>query len=687
MITCGPIYIKLISQETIQQILGKLNIIDIIGEFVKLKKRGSNYLGLCPFHNEKTPSFTVSPAKEIYKCFGCGRSGNTISFIMEHEKYSYVETLKWLAGKYGIEIEETFQNDEQRQTRQLADSLYIVNSFAQQFFSQQLFETEEGQDIGLAYFKERGFREEIIKKFQLGYSPEQRDAFTKEAIAKQYNAELLIKAGLSANRNEQLVDNYRGRVIFPVHNHSGKVLGFGARILKSNDKAPKYINTPENEIYIKSKILYGSYFARQAIDKADECLLVEGYTDVLSLHQAGIENAVASGGTSLTPDQLRLVKKYSNNLTIIYDGDSAGIKAALRGLDLALEEGLNVKLVLIPDKEDPDSYVNKVGAAAFRDFIEKNKKDFILFQLEVALKDAGSDSAKKAEVVNKMAETISRINKAEDFTKQQDYIKQCAEVLKIDEGGLHTLVNKFIRDRITTQERRLTAEDTRQQEENAKQGESSQYDDATFTLLFKDELQEREVARILLEHGIKKFDDSKLVADYIFEEIDDESLVDNKEVIRLINTFKELLMQDAGKADKNYFVYHPDVKLSTLAVSLLNLPYEESDRWRSEFSQASGYRKNLFEQSYEDFIRTIDRDNREDLMGFLKMDEDKTNDEVESAVNYLKLRKVKRMLLQNQLDMEKQHSPEENIMLHQTHEHLKQMEINLTRKMGTVIIR
>lgn len=606
---------------------------------------------------------------------------------MEHEKYSYVETLKWLASKYGIEIEETFQNDEQRQTRQLADSLYIVNSFAQQFFSQQLFETEEGQDIGLAYFKERGFREEIIKKFQLGYSPEQRDAFTKEAIAKQYNAELLIKAGLSANRNEQLVDNYRGRVIFPVHNHSGKVLGFGARILKSNDKAPKYINTPENEIYIKSKILYGSYFARQAIDKADECLLVEGYTDVLSLHQAGIENAVASGGTSLTPDQLRLVKKYSNNLTIIYDGDSAGIKAALRGLDLALEEGLNVKLVLIPDKEDPDSYVNKVGAAAFRDFIEKNKKDFILFQLEVALKDAGSDSAKKAEVVNKMAETISRINKAEDFTKQQDYIKQCAEVLKIDEGGLHTLVNKFIRDRITTQERRLTAEDTRQQEENAKQGESSQYDDATFTLLFKDELQEREVARILLEHGIKKFDDSKLVADYIFEEIDDESLVDNKEVIRLINTFKELLMQDAGKADKNYFVYHPDVKLSTLAVSLLNLPYEESDRWRSEFSQASGYRKNLFEQSYEDFIRTIDRDNREDLMGFLKMDEDKTNDEVESAVNYLKLRKVKRMLLQNQLDMEKQHSPEENIMLHQTHEHLKQMEINLTRKMGTVIIR
>ena len=327
-----------------------------------------------------------------------------------------------------------FTTDEQRQQVQTADSLYIINSFAQQFFSSQLFETEEGQDIGLSYLKERGFREEVIKKFQLGYSPMQRDAFAKEAIAKQYNAELLIKTGLVVNRNEQLQDNYRGRVIFPVHNHSGKVLGFGARILKSNDKAPKYINTPENEIYVKSKILYGSYFARQAIDKSDECLLVEGYTDVISLHQSGIENVVASGGTSFTADQLRLIKKYTNNLTIIYDGDAAGIKAALRGLDMALEEGLNVKLVLIPDNEDPDSYVNKVGPTVFREFIQRNKRDFILFQLDVALKDAGSDSNKKAEVVNQIAETISRINKAEDFTKQQDYIKQCSEILKIDES-------------------------------------------------------------------------------------------------------------------------------------------------------------------------------------------------------------------------------------------------------------
>jgi DNA primase len=484
-----------------------------------------------------------------------------------------------------------------------------------------------------------------------------------------------------------LQDNYRGRIIFPIHNHSGKVLGFGARILKSNDKAPKYINTPENEIYIKSKILYGSYFARQAIDKADECLLVEGYTDVVSLHQAGIENVVASGGTSLTPDQLRLVRKYSNNLTIIYDGDAAGIKAALRGLDLALEEGLNVKLVLIPDKEDPDSYVNKVGASAFKDFIQKNKKDFILFQLEVALKDAGNDSVKKSEVVNRMAETISKINKAEDFTKQQDYIKHCSEILKIDETGLHALVNKFIRDRISTMERKLPFEEAKKIEENTRQAEEKNYDDATFNLLFKDDLQEREVARILLEYGIKKWDDTKLIAEYIFEEMVDESLVDNTDVIRLIAVFKEALQNNPETVNRNYFIYHPDTELSALAVSLLNFPYEESDHWRKEFSQSTGYQKNLFEQSYEDFIKSIAPGNDEKLMGFLKMDEDKTNEEVVSVVNYLKLRKIKRMLLENQLDMEKKHSPEEYNMLHQTHEHLKQMEINFTKKMGAVIIR
>ena len=680
----------MIAQNTIQQILSRIDIIDVIGGFVKLKKRGTNYLGLCPFHNERTPSFTVSPSKEIYKCFGCGKSGNTISFLMEHEKYSYVDSLRWLANRYGIEIEETFATDEQRQQMQVADSLYIINNFAQQFFTKTLFETEEGRDIGLSYLKERGFREDIIKKFQLGYNPEARDSFTKAAVAGQYNTELLVKTGLVVSRNEQLTDNYRGRVIFPVHNHSGKVLGFGARILKTNDKAPKYINTPENEIYVKSKILYGSYFARQAIDKADECLLVEGYTDVISLHQSGIENVVASGGTSLTQDQLRLIRKYTNNLTIIYDGDAAGVKAALRGLDLALEEGLNVKLVLIPDKEDPDSYVNKVGASAFNEFVRSNRKDFILFQLEVALKDTGGDTTKKSKVVNSIAETISKINKAEDFTKQQDYIKQCSEILKIDESGLHALVNKFIRNRISTQEKALPPDSYRDEarlhEENAQKAAVTDYDDTTFNLLFKDELQEKEFARVLLEHGNKKWNGGT-IADHMLDEILDEGLFDNAEVLKLISEYKKNIEKGRTIPDKNTFVYSNDPVISSFAVSLLNFPYEESDHWKKEFSSSTGYQQKLFEQSYEDFLRSVSIGNENELLTFLKMDEDRTHIEVESALSYLKLKKIKRMLLENQVDMEKKHTPEEYHDLAQTHEHLKQMEREISGKLGSVIIK
>jgi DNA primase len=423
-----------------------------------------------------------------------------------------------------------------------------------------------------------------------------------------------------------------------------------------------------------------------AIDKADECLLVEGYTDVIALHQAGIENVVASGGTSLTADQLRLIKKYTNNLTIVYDGDAAGVKAALRGLDMALEEGLNVKLVLIPDGDDPDSYVNKAGAAAFKEFVQKNKKDFILFQLQVALKDAGNDSVKKSEVVNTIAETISRINKAEDFTKQQDYIKQCAELLKIDEAGLHALVNKFIRNRISTQEKRLPFEEAKQFEENAKQAAETDYDDRTFSLLFKDELQEKEIARILLEHGLKPYDGAKLIAEHVFEEMVDESLFDNAEVLILLNTFKMLLQSNPSAAGKSFFIYHEDMRLSTLAVSLLNVPYEESEHWKREFSQATGYQKGLFQMSYEEFSRTIKPANESELLNYLKTEEDKTHIEVDSALNYLKLRKIKRMLLENQADMDKPHTDEERLMLYSTHQHLKQMEIEITKKLGSVII-
>ncbi len=674
----------MISQQTIQEILHRIDIIDVVGEFVKLKKRGANYLGNCPFHNEKTPSFTVSPAKEIYKCFGCGKSGNTISFIMEHEKYSYVEALKWLAQKYGIEVEETFINQDQREQFQTADSLYIINNFAEKFFSDQLFKTEEGRNIGLSYFKERGFRESIVEKFRLGYAPDTRTSFTDEALKKQYNKELLLKAGLITERNGTLQDNYRRRVIFPIHNNSGKVIGFGARILKTNEKAPKYINTPENEIYVKSKILYGSYFARTAIDKADECLLVEGYTDVVSLHQAGIENVVASGGTSLTIDQLRLIKKYTGNLTIIYDGDGAGVKAALRGLGMALEEGLNVRLVLIPDNEDPDSYVNKVGASAFAEFIQTNKKDFILFQLELSLKEIGSDPVKKSEVVNKIAESISRVNKAEDFTKQQDYIKQSAAILNIDEAGLHALVNKYIRDRIAVQEKKSIPVEVNKAA--VAQAASESFDDATFDLIFKDQLQEKELARILLEYGNQYWDGQTRIASFIFEEID-EMDIEDKEVYELAHAIKDLLHHRPELYNDKYFIYHENKSLSTFAISLLNHPYEESKKWVEKAGQNMGYQKSLFQQDYASFVRTLSQGNESELLGYKKISEDRTKEIVISSIRYLKLKKIKRMLLQNQMDMESDKGFEKFPELHFIHKSLKDMEKEITDQLGTVILQ
>ncbi len=675
----------MISPQSIQQVLARIDILDIVGGFVRLKKRGANYLGLCPFHNEKTPSFTVSPTKEIFKCFGCGKSGNSISFIMEHEKLSYVEAIRWLAAKYNIELEETQASPEQKLQQQASESLVIVNQFAQEYYANNLFETEEGQAAGLSYLKERGFTEEIIRKFGLGYAGTQKDALAKKAVALQYNPEILQKAGLVVNRYEQMVDNYRDRIIFPVHNNSGKVIGFGARLIKSNDKAPKYINTPENEVYIKSKILYGTYFARHAIDKADECLLVEGYTDVISLHQAGIENVVASGGTSLTQDQLRLIKKYTKNLTIIYDGDAAGIKAALRGLDMALEESLNVKLVLIPDKEDPDSYVQKLGANQFRNFVLHNKKDFILFQLEVSMKEAGEDASKKSEVVNQVAETISKIDKTEDFTRQQDYIRQCAQILHIDETGFTSLVNKFIRNRISLQEQKMPFEEAKYHEENAKKAEENNFDDQTFNLLYRDDLQEREVARILLEYGTKKWDEDHLIAEHVLSELPEEDLIDNKTVLKLVEEYKQTLA-DHITPDRNHFIYHPDTALSTLAVSLLHFPYEESIHWKRELSQSSGYQKSLFEQDYKSFMQTTKKENESVLLSYLKMGKDNTHEEVESVINYLKLRKIKRLLLQNHKDMEKADVSQQSTLL-MTHQHLKQLEMELTRKLGTVVLK
>lgn len=649
----------MISKETIQLIQNNIKIEEIIGSFVNLKRRGSNLLGLCPFHNEKSPSFTVSPAKEIYKCFGCGKSGNSIGFLMDLEKYSYVEALKWLANKYNIEVEETETTPELKLYQQSSDSLFIINNFGQKFFSEALFESEEGQDIALSYLKERGFREEILKKFQIGYNPETGDQFAKAAVSFQFNKELLQKSGLVVNRDEKLKDNYRGRIIFPIHNQSGKISGFGARLIKKNDKAPKYINTPENEIYVKSKILYGSYFARMAIDKADECLLVEGYTDVVSLHQAGVENVVASGGTSLTPDQLRLIKKYTNNLTIIYDGDGAGIKAAVRGMDLALEEGLNVKLVLIPDNEDPDSYVNKIGPTAFKAFIDTNKKDFVIFQLGLSLKEAGTDSVKKSAVVNRIAETISKITKAEHFTKRQDYIQQVAELLKIDEVGLNDLVNKFIREKIQKEDSRdQTNTILKNEEPSASKAETTE-EDKVDSLFNKDELQERAIVRSLLEFGLKKWNEEITVADYIFEQMDENDLVgmiENTVLVKIIDSYRNFYNK-GEKPTKNDFLYYEDEMMSRLVISLMDTQTEISSRWK------------------------------EHLEGDILTREDLFKEEVTSTLSYFKLRKIKKLIDENQKELEKSTDEGEQYLYLKTHVELKLEEQIITKLLGTVIFK
>lgn len=646
----------MIPQETIQQIVSRIDIIEIINSFVKLKKRGTNYIGLCPFHNEKTPSFTVSPSKEIYKCFGCGRSGNTITFLMEHEKYSYVEALKWLAAKYNVEIEEKETSPEYKQQQQVADSLYVINNFAQQFFTDTLFNTEEGINVGLSYLKERGFREEVIKKFELGYNPEGRDTLANAAIEKQFNADLLQKSGLVVARDSGLQDNYRGRVIFPVHNQSGKVCGFGARLIKKNDKAPKYINTPENEIYVKSKILYGLWFARQAIDKNDECLLVEGYTDVVSLHQAGIENVVASGGTSLTPDQLRLIKKYTSNLTILYDGDAAGVKAALRGLDLALEEGLNVQLALLPNNEDPDSYVNKFGTQKFTEFIRENKKDFILFQLEFSLAEAGDDTNRKAQIVNRIAESISKINKAEDFTKQQDYIRKTAEILKVDEGGLHNLVNKFVREKFSKDEKKLFQQDKFSQQLPNDIPETASETEESLGLI-KDEIyHERSLVRCLLEYGLNEWEGEKKVADYLLYDFLEEDTLQEGMLKKIVDTYKAWYEENLEPTAKN-FLYTDDLAMSNTVVHLIEFPYEVSDGWAKK---------------YEMPVPTKEETYKTDII---------------STLRYLELKKIKKLINLNADELGKTKSTDRQILLIQTHSHLKEMEMQLTKEIGMVIMK
>ncbi len=430
----------MIDQATIDKIMAATDIVDVVSDFVSLRRRGANYWGLCPFHDDRSPSFSVSPSKGVCKCFSCGKGGSAIHFIMEHEQLSYYEALKYLAKKYNIEVHEKELSDEERQKRSERENMFVINTFAQEFFSKSLLETDEGRSVGLAYFKERGFNEDIIRKFGLGYSPEKRDALAVEAQKRGYKIDYLLKTGLCREgQNGRIYDLFSGRVMFPVYSVSGKVVAFGGRILKSGVKISKYFNSPESDIYHKSDELYGIYQAKRAIEKERRCYLVEGYTDVLSMHQSGIENVVASSGTALTHGQIRLIHRFTDNITVLYDGDAPGIKASLRGIDLLLQEGLNIKVVLLPDGEDPDSFSKSQSAESFTRYIKGHETDFIRFKTQLLLEDAGEDPIKRADIISNIVESISLIP---DAIVRSVYVQECSRLLQIDEQVLLSELNK-----------------------------------------------------------------------------------------------------------------------------------------------------------------------------------------------------------------------------------------------------
>lgn len=480
-----------------------MRVEEVIGDFVQLKRAGSNYKGLSPFSNERTPSFMVSPAKQIWKDFSSGKGGNAIAFLMEHEHFTYPEALRYLAKKYHIEIEENEISSEEKEKENERESLYIVSEFAQKFFAQTLTETEEGKAIGLTYFKERGFSLETIKKFRLGYSPDAWTAFTDTALAKGFQLQFLENTGLTIVKDDKKFDRFKGRVMFPIHSMSGRVLGFGGRILTQDKKAAKYLNSPESEIYHKSKILYGIFHAKQAIVKADNCFLVEGYTDVIQLHQKGIENVVASSGTALTPDQIRLIHRLTNNITMLYDGDAAGLRASIRGVDLILEQGMNVKICTFPEGEDPDSFARKTAYEDLVLYLENNATDFIRFKASLLMQEAKNDPIKKAETIRDIVESISKIS---DLIKQEIYIRECASIMDISENVLFSTLSQITKKDLyqgQKVERNKPLEVTRTKAEQAK------------IAINRLNVLERDLIKHLLLYGdrICTFTDAILVAD------------------------------------------------------------------------------------------------------------------------------------------------------------------------------
>jgi DNA primase len=571
----------MIDRSTVERILDAAQIIDVVQDFVPLKKRGVNYLGLCPFHNEKTPSFTVSPSKEIFKCFGCGKVGNSVNFVMEHEHLTYPEALKYLAKKYHIEVVEKELSQDELDKQNERESLLVVTAYAARQFTENLFQTNEGISVGLSYFRERGFRQDILKKFEVGYSFEKRDAFSKKALEEGYKQDFLVRTGLSIQHEGRVFDRFASRVMFPIHSLSGQVLGFGGRILKSDPKSAKYLNSPESEIYHKSRILYGAYQARKAITQDDRCYLVEGYTDVLSLHEAGIENVVASSGTSLTQEQIRLIKRFTQNITILYDGDAAGIKASIRGIDLVLEEGMNVKIVLLPENEDPDSLSKKISNEEFLKYLGENETDFIRFKTQLLLSEAKNDPVKKADLIRDIVKSIGVIPEAITRTV---YIKECSTVLEISEPILYNEVNKLRRQKnFQDRNKYPTPEDL----------------PVPPPLIIKQVhretvsyYSEKEIIRLLLKFGGVEFEraindeDGKEevinVADYIVREItSDDLLFDERVCAKIFADFRFHVENGLVTSDKQ-FVKHEDPEISCLSADLLADSHELSRIWKEK---------------------------------------------------------------------------------------------------------
>lgn len=584
----------MIDQATIDRILDAAQIVEVVSDFVTLRKRGVNYVGLCPFHNEKTPSFSVSPSKGLCKCFSCGKGGNAVHFIMEHEQMSYPEALRYLAKKYNIEIKERELTNEEKEVQSNRESMFIVNNFARDYFQNILKNHVDGRSIGLAYFRQRGFRDDIIDKFQLGFSTEGRDALAQEALRKGFKQEFLVKTGLCYETDDhKLRDRFWGRVMFPVHTLSGKVVAFGGRVLSTeNKKLAKYVNSPESEIYHKSNELYGIYFAKQAIVKQDRCFLVEGYTDVISMHQSGVENVVASSGTSLTPGQIRLIHRFTNNITVLYDGDMAGIKASIRGIDMLLEEGMNIKVCLLPDGDDPDSFARKHNATEFQNFIQEHETDFIRFKAQLLMEDAGKDPMKRAELINDIVRSIAVIPEA---IVRDVYIKECGQLLRIEDKLLVSEVAKRRELQAEKGNKPIASNNapTPQPGEMPPPFLPEEMEADTYQSFIPQEGKEgqefykyeRLIIQMIVRYGEKvmcNLTDEEgnevpvTVVEYVINDLKEDELAFHNPLHRRILSEASEHIHDQEFASERFFVAHPDPKISTIATELASDRYQLS---------------------------------------------------------------------------------------------------------------